>query len=94
MVPQDGDERIDHPVILGVDVDPHPGEFGEQVSQAWDGLPAVDPGVDDLGPRQVNDAPRPVGAAVQGLVVEGEDHAVGSGVDVGLEVPIDAAHSV
>ena len=49
---------------------------------------AGDPGLGDLGVRQLRDRPGPVGHPVQHAVVERHQHPVGGGVHVGLQVAV------
>ena len=45
----------------------------------------------DLGPRQVADGAGAVGQAVEGVVVEGDEDAVGGGMRIGLQVAVAEA---
>ena len=101
------DQRRHHGVLLGVDVDPNLGPGLEDLLQAGDPDAAAAPGVGahavgaeavpgvgglDLRRGHRRDPAGPVGDPVEDVVVKGEDHAVGTEVDVGLHVAVAQLH--
>ena len=99
----DGDERLDARIGLGIDVDVRPGPTQQQLLEARnpdaataerEAVPTVGreevAGVGRLylGDAQGGDRARPVGDVVQARIVEGHHDAVTSDVRVRLEVAI------
>src|SRR4029450_6928742 len=82
------DERVDGGVVLRVDVDADVGPGGQDVLEQGDLLLTPHSRRSDLGPRQVADGAGAVGQAVEGVVVEGDEDAVGGGVRIGLQVAV------
>ena len=62
------------------------GQLPSRSSSSGIGSPAVDPGRGDVPVGQPGDPARTAGDPVQGLVVEGQQHPVGGGAGVGLQV--------
>lgn len=84
----DPDERLDRGVGLRIDVDTQVGPGAEQLSQQRNRLAAVDSSSSDLGVVEVRNGAGAVGDTVELGVVEGQQHAVGRRVDIGLNVAV------
>ena len=84
-------EQRDRGRRLGVDVEPGLGKGHEEFAERRDGVDAVDPCLGDGGVRQLGDRALPVGDPVQHPIVEGQQHAVGGGVHVGLQISVAEA---
>ena len=82
-------QQVDRRRRLGVDVEPGLGERRRTARRAV-GIGSTPPirAVGDLGVRQLGDGADAVGDPVQPRVVEGQQHPVGGGVDVGLQVAV------
>ena len=70
------------------------GQVPRMSVEQRDGLATVDPRLLHLGPRQLADGARAVGDAVEPVVVERDEDAVGRGVHVGLEVSVPEVDGV
>jgi len=81
-------QRGHRPVGLEIDVEARRGEGVQQLVKGGDRLDAADASGPDLTPRQLSDRARGVRHAIQQVVVEGDEHAVGRHVDVGLEMAV------
>ena len=79
-------------VGLGVDVEAGVGKGGSRSASRGIGSLAGDPGLGDLGVRQLRDRPGPVGDPVQDAVVERQQHPVGGGVHIGLQIAVAQVH--
>lgn len=87
-------EWLDRRVGLGIDVDPGLREPLQHLIEPQDRIRAVDACFGDLGPREVDDSSGAVGHPVELVVVEGDQHTVSGGVDVGFEIAIPEFKSV
>ena len=81
-------EWLDRRVGLGIDVDPGLREALQHLVEPQDRIRAGDARFGDLGPREVDDPSGAVGHAVELVVVERDQDAIGGGVNVGLEIAI------
>lgn len=87
-------EWLDRRVGLGIDVDPGLREALQHLVEPQDRIRAGDARFGDLGPREVDDPSGAVGHAVELVVVERDQDAVGGGVNVGLEIAIPNLNGV
>ena len=78
--------RVDRGRRLDVDVDAQVRVGAEQLVQPRHRLPAADPGLGDLDPRQRPDRAAAVGGAAKARVVEQHGDPVRGRTDVGLQV--------
>jgi len=85
---QQGEERLDCGVGLGVDVEVRIGEFFEEIGQEWNRVIVGHPCSGHLAPCELADRTGPTAGATQIVVVERSQHAIGGRVDVGLEMSI------
>ena len=75
--------------MLRVDVDAHVGPRAQQVLEPRDAVVAVtDARLAHVRPAQLADDTAAIGDAVEGVVVERDEHAVDGGVHVGLDVAV------
>jgi hypothetical protein len=75
-------------VFLGIDVDAHIRVGVEQLVEPHGFVRAADSGLAHRFPRQLGDRAGPVRHALEGGVVEREDHAVACEPGVGLEIAV------
>ena len=76
------------PSCFGSMLTRHVRPSAQQVLEQRNRLTTVDLGGPYDGPRQILDHPVAVGDPIEHVVVEGEQHAVGGDVDVGLDVAV------
>jgi hypothetical protein len=82
------DQWLDRTRFLDVDVDPDIWPGAQQFFEGRDRLAPADPGLAHLVPGQPRNHAAAVGYPVQLVVVERQQHAVGRGVHIGLEVAV------
>jgi hypothetical protein len=91
---EQGDERIDGRVALGVDVDTRVRELLEQIEEKWHRFTSAYSHPGNLVPRHRTDAPVRGARAFEVVVVERDQVSVGGEAHIGLEIRIAERHRV
>ena len=85
---EEGEEWLDCAVTLGIDVEERIGKFFEEIGHEWNRVIAGHPRLGHGAPGEFADRARPTAGATQVVVVERGEHAVGSRVDIGFQMPV------
>jgi hypothetical protein len=74
--------------MFGIDIDSQIRPSTEEILKKRDRCDAIDPGLGNLGPREVRNQTGSVGHPIEIVVMESDDHAICRDMGVSLDIAV------